>query len=181
LNFLFLEPDDLFYCYDLYFSLPEDLNSRRIIVCLYQGNRRFTNGENQVPKVINPLLLDLTLNGSVLDGSNRFKLYDYLDVTLLCYKDRPNLIRIINYQSHIDKKNLAFEIIAAETGTNLYTLHHNDSNQRIKNKIKSNVTPFQDISYNFEALLDTNPIEIQSKQVTLKKSKIFNFIYGYFF
>jgi hypothetical protein len=101
---------------DLYFAIPPDLAQQRFILCIYQTSQKITT---QTPNLtiptstVSPTLLDLTLNGSSLElGNCRFRNHDCYDITLICYKDRANLLRILRHETHIDLKNLIIEIVA---------------------------------------------------------------------
>lgn len=101
---------------DLYFSIPSDFTQQRFILCIYQTTEKITH---QTPNLtisattVPPTLLDLTLNGSNLElGTCRFRNHDCYDITLICYKDRANLLRILRHETHVDLKNLIIEVVA---------------------------------------------------------------------
>ena len=101
---------------DLYFAIPSDLSQQRFILCIYQTTEKITpqttNNTIQA-STASPTLLDLTLNGSSLElGSFRFRNHDSYDITLICYKDRANLLRILRPETHVDLRHLIIEIVA---------------------------------------------------------------------
>jgi hypothetical protein len=111
-------PSSASFTVDLYFSLPvlSGPEHYRYILCLYKASERVksTSDADKISSApISPTLLDFTLNGSILEqGACRFRNHDCFDITLLCYKDRSNLLRILRHETHLDLKHLVFEIIA---------------------------------------------------------------------
>lgn len=105
--------DDRFknsFTLDFYFTIPLNLEhtaNTRFIFCVYQKN------DQNILMTVSPTLLDLTLNGSNLElGNCRFRNHDSYDITLFCYKDRANLMRILRHETHVDLKNLVVEVVA---------------------------------------------------------------------
>lgn len=97
---------------DFYFTIPTaneqhvTSTNSRFILCIYQNTAN-------VLTTVSPTLLDLTLNGSTLElGNSRFRNHDSYDITLFCYKDRANLLRILRHETHVDLKNLIIEVVA---------------------------------------------------------------------
>lgn len=100
---------------DLFFSTPTDLPSVRFMLFLYQAEEPFTVDDPPRHTIfVSPTLLDLTLNGTVLDSAARFRNHDWFDITLLCYRDRPNLLRILKHESHVNQANLVIEVMAVQ-------------------------------------------------------------------
>ena len=104
------------FAIDLYFAIPSDLSQQRFILCIYQTTEKITpqttNNTIQA-STASPTLLDLTLNGSSLElGSFKFRNHDSYDITLICYKDRANLLRILRPETHVDLRHLIIEIVA---------------------------------------------------------------------
>lgn len=101
---------------DLYFAIPPELVNHRFILCIYQSTEKITlqTTNNTVPvSTVSPTLLDLTLNGSSLEQGNcRFRNHDSYDITLMCYKDRANLLRILRHETHVNLNHLILEIVA---------------------------------------------------------------------
>jgi hypothetical protein len=99
---------------DLYFSFPANVVAHeRFILCLYQSATRITANSSANLTSVSPTLLDLSLNGSNLEvGNCRFRNHDCYDITLFCYKDRANLLRILRHETHVDLRHLVIEIVA---------------------------------------------------------------------
>lgn len=105
------------FALDLNFTIPAGLdNGTRLILCLYQSKERTfitSNSSNSQIQPVSPTLLDLTLNGSILEqGTCRFRNHDSYDITLFCYKDQVNLLRILRHETHVDLRHLVIEIVA---------------------------------------------------------------------
>ena len=87
-----------------------------MILCLYQSKERIfitSNSSDLQIQPVSPTLLDLTLNGSILEqGTCRFRNHDSYDITLFCYKDQLNLLRILRHETHVDLRHLIIEIVA---------------------------------------------------------------------
>ena len=108
---------------DLYFAIPQELSSHRFILCIYQTTEKITSqtiNNTVTPTLVSPTFLDLTLNGSSLElGNCRFKNHDCYEITLICYKERANLLRILRHESHLDLKHLILEIVAVNIAGSL--------------------------------------------------------------
>lgn len=128
---------------DLYFTIPPSLEAcgsgTKFILCIYQSNERITSlstGLKITP--VSPTLLDLTLNGVNLDqGSLRFRNHDSYDITLLCYKDRVNLLRILRLESHVDLNHLVLEIVAVNIAG---SLSESRPQQPVNQQIRTNTS-----------------------------------------
>ena len=110
---------------DLYFTIPASLENCgsgiKFVLCVYQSNERITT-RSSLPDIntVSPTLLDLTLNGVSLEQGNcRFRNHDSYDITLLCCKDRANLLRILRHETHIDLNHLIIEIVAVSIAGSL--------------------------------------------------------------
>lgn len=108
---------------DLYFAIPPELAHHRFILCIYQTAEKITTQtvNNTVPvTTVSPTLLDLTLNGSNLEQGNcRFRNHDSYDITLMCYKERANLLRILRHETHVNLRHLILEIVAVNIAGSL--------------------------------------------------------------
>ena len=122
------EVNETNFTIDLFFTFPSGIESNnsnmRFILIIYQTLERIKSPDSHninsihntapvVCTVVSPTLLDLTLNGTVLEQGNcRFRNHDSFDITLLCYKERANLLRIIRHETHLDLNHLIIEIVA---------------------------------------------------------------------
>ena len=110
---------------DLYFTIPSCLDNcgsgTKFILCIYQSNERITARASTLNiTTVSPTLLDLTLNGVSLEQGNcRFRNHDSYDITLLCCKDRANLLRILRHETHIDLNHLILEVVAVNLAGSL--------------------------------------------------------------
>lgn len=165
---IFLDISRNIYTLDLFFAIPNTLEpNSRFILCLYQGTEDFSPSLTPQPvTMVSPSLLDLTLNGSMLDHGSRFRNHDCYDITLLCYKDRANLLRILRHETHIDLNHLVIEIIAINIAGSF-------ADRKIL-PVKRTCTSDLLDEMNFLALKDDAIISLLNKEVVLKNLQLQN-------
>lgn len=136
-----------FFTLDLFFTISskivaESNNSNvRFILSIYQSSERIKDGGGDLHTYklnsVSPSLLDLTLNGSVLEQGNcRFRNHDSFDITLFCYKDRANLLRIIRHETHVNLNHLVLEIAAINLASSLSETRPSNVNVHNPNVLK---------------------------------------------
>jgi hypothetical protein len=134
---VFLDAADLeFFGTDFYFEIPRSFEGeRKILLCLYRcgdaANGYRSNREairqRQVapartfplaqvctasPMILPPSVLDLTLNGTELDGFFRFNRSHVFDITSVCVRNRSNRLRSNKLPASVrEVDHLVLEII----------------------------------------------------------------------